>query len=32
MNNSYNNERLECHHSLGFYIQVIENILNKVIK
>lgn len=27
-----NNERLECHHSLGFYMQAVENILNKVIK
>ena len=27
-----NNERFECHHSLGFYMQAIENILNKVIK
>ncbi|MCZ9950994.1 hypothetical protein OFQ51_10050 [Brachyspira hyodysenteriae] len=27
-----NNERLECHHNLGFYMQAVENILNKVIK
>ena len=27
-----NNERLECNHNLGFYMQAIENILNKVIK
>lgn len=27
-----NNERLECHHSLGFYMQAVENILNKVVK
>ncbi|OEJ15900.1 hypothetical protein BFL38_10610 [Brachyspira hampsonii] len=25
-----NNERLECHHSLEFYMQAVENILNKV--
>lgn len=24
-----NSERLECHHSLGFYMQAVENILNK---
>ena len=24
-----NNERLECHHSLGFYMQAVENILNE---
>ncbi|ADG71794.1 MULTISPECIES: hypothetical protein [Brachyspira] len=23
-----NNERLECHHNLGFYMQAVENILN----
>ena len=27
-----NNERLECNHSLEFYMQAVENILNKVIK
>ena len=27
-----NNERLECNHSLEFYMQSVENILNKVIK
>ena len=27
-----NNERLECHHNLVFYMQAVENILNKVIK
>ena len=27
-----NNERLECNHSLEFYMQTVENILNKVIK
>ena len=25
-----NNERLECNHSLEFYMQAVENILNKV--
>ena len=27
-----NNERLESNHNLGFYMQAVENILNKVIK
>ncbi|MDA0010667.1 hypothetical protein [Brachyspira hyodysenteriae] len=27
-----NNERLESNHNLGFYMQSVENILNKVIK
>ena len=27
-----NNERLDCNHSLEFYMQTVENILNKVIK
>lgn len=27
-----NNERLDCNHSLEFYMQAVENILNKVIK
>ncbi len=27
-----NNERLECNHSLEFYMHAVENILNKVIK
>ncbi|WP_295159641.1 hypothetical protein [uncultured Brachyspira sp.] len=27
-----NNERLECNHSLEFYMQTVGNILNKVIK
>ncbi|WP_028328970.1 hypothetical protein [Brachyspira alvinipulli] len=25
-----NNERLDCNHSLEFYMQAVENILNKV--
>ncbi|WP_028330483.1 hypothetical protein [Brachyspira alvinipulli] len=27
-----NNERLDCNHCLEFYMQAVENILNKVIK
>ncbi|WP_295154296.1 hypothetical protein [uncultured Brachyspira sp.] len=27
-----NNERLECNHSLEFYMQTVENILNKDVR